>query len=152
MAEWRMSDEEFERQYAEARKRGEERLRTEPRARSAYYDPATKRLIVELLNGCVFICPTDLLQGLRGASAEDLADFELMPRGFDLHWKKLDAQFTVAGLLNGLFGTRAWMVELERSGWSAAKPEAARGSVEKSKRAGAKTAEATRSGRGRKVA
>jgi hypothetical protein len=111
-----ISDEEFERQYAEAVKRGKERLKTEPRAKSATYDPKTRRIIIELLNGCVFIVPVDLMQGLRGASDEDLMDFSLMPRGFDLHWHKLDAQFTVFGLLQGLFGTKRWMAELERTG------------------------------------
>jgi hypothetical protein len=91
-------------------------MKTEPRATSAHYDPATGRLVIELANGCVFVVPVDLLQGLRGASDQDLADFELMPRGFDLHWKKLDAQFTVAGLLAGRFGTKTWMTELERAG------------------------------------
>jgi hypothetical protein len=111
-----ISDEEFERQYAEAVKRGKERLKTEPRAKSATYDPKTRRVIIELLNGCVFIVPVDLMQGLRGASDEDLMDFSLMPRGFDLHWHKLDAQFTVFGLLQGIFGTRRWMAELGRTG------------------------------------
>ncbi len=111
-----ISEEEFERQYAEAVKRGKERMKTEPRAKSAAYDPKTRRVIIELMNGCVFIVPVDLMQGLRGASDEDLADFSLMPRGFDLHWHKLDAQFTVFGLLQGLFGTKRWMAELGRSG------------------------------------
>ncbi len=148
MGKWEYTEEELERMHAEAVKRGEERLRTEPRAKSAYYDPATRRLVIELLNGCAFICPIDLLQGLRGASAEDLADFRLMPPGFDLHWKKLDAQFTVAGLLNGEFGTRAWMAELERHGWSthaATKREAA-------KESGKKGASVAGARRGRKVA
>ncbi len=111
-----ISEEEFERQYAEAVKRGKERMKTEPRAKSAAYDPKTRRVIIELMNGCVFIVPVDLMQGLRGASDEDLMDFSLMPRGFDLHWHKLDAQFTVFGLLQGLFGTKRWMAELGRMG------------------------------------
>ena len=110
-----ISDEEFERQLAEANKRGQERLRTEPRAKRASYDPTTRRVLIELRNGCTLLVPVDLMQGLRGASDEDLADFSLMPRGFDLHWHKLDAQFTVVGLLNGLFGTKKWMAELSRT-------------------------------------
>ena len=56
------------------------------------------------VNDCVFIVPVDLMQGLRGASDEDLMDFSLMPRGFDLHWHRLDAQFTVFGLMQGRCG------------------------------------------------
>ena len=144
MGKWEYTEQELEQMHAEATKRGEERMRTEPRARAAHYDPATQRLIVELLNGGVFICPTDLMQGLRGASAEDLADFKLMPRGFDLHWKKLDAQFTVEGLLKGQFGTRAWLAELERNGWAAAESNAHRKNGRQSKRAGAKAASVQR--------
>jgi hypothetical protein len=110
-----ISDEEFERQFAEAEQRGKERLKTEPRAKSSRYDPTARRVIIELLNGCTLFVPVDLMQGLHGAADEDLADFTLMPRGFDLHWHKLDAQFTVVGLLNGLFGTKKWMAELNNA-------------------------------------
>ena len=103
MAKWNMSDEEFERQYAEAKQRGEARMKTEARAKAARFDPAAKQLVIELHNGCVCSCPTALLPGLRGASAADLSDFELMPGGFDLHWKRLDVQFTMAGLLDEFF-------------------------------------------------
>ncbi len=141
---WTYTEAELDRMFKEADKRGKERLKTEPRAKSATYDPKTRRVIIELLNGCVFIVPVDLLQGLRGASDEDLADFSLMPRGFDLHWHKLDAQFTVFGLLQGRFGTKRWMAELERSGsriLSGAKRAAARanGGIGARSRAGATT-------------
>lgn len=114
MVKWRMSDEEFERQFEEATKRGEEALKTEPRAKSAFYDRASKRIIVELLNGCTFMFPTNLAQGLRGAADDDLAEVEVMPFGFALHWEKLDADLTVAGLMAGRFGTKRWMAELEQ--------------------------------------
>jgi Protein of unknown function (DUF2442) len=106
--------------FEEADRRGKGRLKNEPRASRAIYDAQTRRLIVELLNGCALMVPVDLMQGLQGASDEDLADFQLMPRGFDLHWKALDAQFTIAGLLAGKLGTKVWMVELERGGRKAA--------------------------------
>lgn len=84
--------------------------------------PGRRRAMVELLNGCVLMCPVDLLQGLRGAPDAALADVELMPRGLDLHWKKLDVQFTIAGLLRGVFGTKAWLAELGRVGGRVASP------------------------------
>ena len=118
MPKWNMSDEEFERQYAEAKKRGEARMKTEPRAKAARFDPAAKQLVIELHNGCVCSCPTALLPGLRGASAADLTDFdltdfELMPGGFDLHWKRLDVQFTTAGLLDEFFYAKPRIQESE---------------------------------------
>src|SRR5438132_6795974 len=87
---WTYTEEQLERMFKEADKRGKERLKREPRALRAEYDPQSRRLVIELLNGCVFIVPVDLMQGLRGATDEELKDFELMPRGFDLHWKMLD--------------------------------------------------------------
>ena len=132
MAKWNMSDDEFERQYAEAKQRGEARMKTEPRAQAAHFDPAAKQLIVELGNGCVCSCPADLLPGLRGASAAELADFELMPGGFDLHWKRLDVQFTVAGLLNEFISAHPTGASMKR--------EVSRVKAEKHKRAGAEPA------------
>lgn len=113
-----MSDEEFERQFAQATKRGERRLQTEPRAESAYYDTRHGRVVIELTNGCVFMFPSHLAQGLRKASARELKEIEVMAHGVALRWPKLDADFTVAGLVSGIFGTRAWMAELGRRGGS----------------------------------
>jgi hypothetical protein len=33
--------------------------------------------------------------------------------GDGLHWETLDTDFTVAGLLAGVFGTKRWMAELQ---------------------------------------
>ncbi|MBV9958438.1 MAG: DUF2442 domain-containing protein [Acidobacteria bacterium] len=118
MVKLKMSDEEFERQYREAVKRGEESMKTEPQARSARYDHESDRLIIELKNGATFMIPCDLVQGLRGADPELVAEVELLPRGAALHWKTLDVDFSVAGLLMGLFGTKTWMSELGRQGGS----------------------------------
>jgi hypothetical protein len=122
---WTYTEEELDRMFKEADRRGEEAMKTEPRATRATYDAPARRLKIELLSGCVFIVPVDLMQGLRGASDEDLADFKLMPRGMDLHWGKLDAQFTVAGLLAGRFGTKKWMAKLQRA-WSRSPSQAKR--------------------------
>jgi hypothetical protein len=129
-----MSEEEFERQYRAAVERGRERTETEPSAERAYYDERNDRVIVELDNECVFMFPPDRAQGLRGATARDLSEIEVMPTGYALRWPRLDADFTVAGLLAGVFGTKAWMSELGREGGSAtseAKAAAARGSGRK---------------------
>ncbi len=103
----------------------------EPRARSARYDRAKSRLIIELQNGVVLMIPTALLQGLDGASAKDLAAVEILADGYALHWPSLDADFTVPGLVQGIFGTDKWMREIAsqflseagRKGGSASTPE-----------------------------
>ncbi len=103
--------------------RGQQRLLTEPQASSARYDRRTGRVRVELTNGCSFVFPARSLQGLAEASDAELARIEIMGIGYGLHWPALDADFTVPGLLMGIFGTRAWMTsELARRAGPATPP------------------------------
>ncbi len=131
-----MGDEEFERQYKAAIKRGEQRMASKPSATSARYDQSANRIVVELNNGSTFIFPPELAQGLRDASAKDLADVVVMPTGYALRWERLDADFTVIGLLAGIFGTKAWMSELSRKGGSARSEAKASAVRENGKRGG----------------
>ena len=96
-------------QIADAERRGTELLLTEPRAKSARFDVSTGRIIVDLVNGCSFAFPPELAQGLQDATAEQLAEVEVLGRGIGLHWESLDADLSVPGLLTGLFGTKAFM-------------------------------------------
>ena len=114
MPEWRMSDEEFERQFAEATKRGKEAMKRESRVEAVRYDRRRKRIVVELIDGCTFMFPPELAQGLAGASAEDLSDVRVMGPGFALGWDKLDVHFSVAGLMSGRYGNNAWMAQIEK--------------------------------------
>jgi hypothetical protein len=109
----RFTEAELLAQIAEADARTAEEDRTEPRARAATFDPATRRVRIELKNGCAYEFPADLGQGLRGASAEDLAQIEVFPGGIGLRWDTLDVDLSVTGLVFGVFGTRAWMRQLE---------------------------------------
>ena len=106
---------EFDRQYAAAKKRGEYQLQTTPRAETAYYDAKRKRVVVELSNGCVFMFPPELAQGLAEASAKDLADVRVMPSGFAIGWDKLDVHFSLTGLMAGEFGNKDWMAQQKRN-------------------------------------
>jgi hypothetical protein len=92
-----------------AQRRGRRLAATEPRATGARYHARSGRVTVKLSNGCTFAFPARALQGLGRASDTQLAKIALSPLGTGLHWPLLDADFTVAGLLMGLFGTRAWM-------------------------------------------
>lgn len=137
-----MSEEEFERQYRAAVKVGKQRMESEPSAVRAHYDARSDRVVVELNNGCSFIFPPGLAQGLRGASAADLSEIEIMPTGYALRWPRLDADFTIPGLLAGIFGTKAWMSELGRLA----------GSVRSERKAAAVRENGRRGGRPRKTA
>jgi hypothetical protein len=100
-------------QIAEADARTAEEDRTEPRALAATFDAATRRVRIELKNGCVFEFPADLAQGLRHAPAAVLAQVEVYPGGIGLRWDSLDADFSVPGLVAGRFGNKARMRQIE---------------------------------------
>ncbi|HTV36083.1 MAG TPA: DUF2442 domain-containing protein [Xanthobacteraceae bacterium] len=103
-----MSD-DLETLVAEAERRGQRSLRTEPRARTARYDRRTGRVHVALTNGCTFAFPARSAQGLQCASDAELAQVEILGLGIGLHWECLDVDLSVPGLLAGLFGTKAYM-------------------------------------------
>jgi hypothetical protein len=111
---YKYTEEEFEKMYQEAVKRGEERRRTEPCALSAKYDRKSNRLVLELHNKLTLFVPCDLLQGLRGAKPELISEVELWSDGAALHWEKLDADFRVESLLQGTFGGKTWMEALRK--------------------------------------
>jgi hypothetical protein len=110
------SQEELQKQFAEATRHAAETDRVEPRAVSASYDKKTARIVLELSTGVVVSIPPGLLQGLTKASPHDLSNVVVSPQGTALHWTTLDADFSVSGLLAGVFGTRAWMAEVGRKG------------------------------------
>ena len=99
---------------------------TEPRAASARYDKQADRIVVELTNGCTFAFPPRLAQGLEHAAADQLGNIELSAAGYGLHWEALDVDFTVPGLVSGIFGTRAYMARRAGQATSPAKAAAAR--------------------------
>ena len=75
----------------------------------ARYDHANALLILELKSGQRIAIPTEDIQGLAGAAPEDISDIELLGPGTGLHWEKLDADFSVRGLVAGRYGSEKWM-------------------------------------------
>jgi Protein of unknown function (DUF2442) len=116
MGRWEYTEQEMEKMFDEATIRGKLASTTEPQAKSVHYDRGTNRVIVDLKNGATFIFPCELAEGLRDASAVDLNRVVLGPRGASLHWEKLDVDFSITGLMSGIFGTKAWMARLQRKG------------------------------------
>ena len=109
-----------------ARERGRRALVEEPRAIAARYDRRRGKIVVDLANGCSFAFPPELAQGLNEASEEDLAAVEVLGLGSGLQWERLDVDLSVAGLLAGLFGTKAWLARQGGAAVSPAKAAAAR--------------------------
>lgn len=110
-------------QLKAAEARGREMLASEPRARAARYDRASGRIVVDLVNGCSFAFPAELVEDLHGADPQALADVRVDGAGFNLHWPALEADLYVPSLLAGVFGTRAWMTrEMARIAGRATSP------------------------------
>ena len=112
-AKKRLTKAEILAQLPAAEARAAEADRTEPRALAATFDPGTRRVRIHLKNGCAYEFPADLCQGLRGISADVLAQVEVYPYGLGLRWDALDVDFSVPGLVAGRFGNKAWMRQIE---------------------------------------
>jgi hypothetical protein len=106
--------------------RGDAAWGHEPRAAAVRYDPVARQVVISLTNGCTFSFPPHLVQDLENATDEDLAAVESLGAGYGLHWEALDVDISVPGLLNGLFGTAAYMARRAGAATSPAKAAAAR--------------------------
>ncbi len=109
---WTYSDNELAKMFEASDLRGQAALQNEIQARAAHYDALNHRLVIELESGATFSVPCERLQGLSEAAPADIASVELGLRGASLHWEKLDQDFSVNGLVQGIFGTRQWMEKL----------------------------------------
>jgi hypothetical protein len=129
-----ISEEELDVQIANAKAVALKADATEPRAISVSFDRSSGLIVIALKNGTFFSFPPILVQGLENATAEDLDDVWLDASGSSVHWDRLDADFNIARLVAGIFGTKVWMSELGRKGGqvtSAAKAEASRNNGKK---------------------
>jgi Protein of unknown function (DUF2442) len=154
-SKWAISDDEFERQFAAATQRGKAERAKGVHATAARYDKVTKRIIVELANGATLIIPAQLMQGLQNATAKELAEIEILGVGSGLYWPQLEADISVAGLLQGIFGSKSWMTELGRAGGkvtSEKKQTAAQANGKLGGRPKSKVAPVTKSSRLKKAA
>lgn len=116
-------------------------MNASPRPLSARYDRRSKKIVVALDTGIDIAFRPEDAQGLAGASPEDLAAVTVSRLG--LHWDRLDADLSIAGILAGRLGSARWMASLMGSkggrARSPAKAAAARANGQKGgrpKRAG----------------
>jgi len=130
-------------EFTVATRRAAARRATGPVAVAARYDRRRDRVIVSLNNGLELAFPPHIAQGLELAVPADLTGIELSPSGFGIHFPKLDAHLYLPALLQGVFGSKAWM---------AAQLGAAGGRVRSAAKAAAARANGKRGGRPRKVA
>lgn len=81
---------------------------------------------MELESGATFAFPPRLVQGLHDATPAQIAEVEVIGAGYGLHWESLDLDYSVPGLMNGVFGTAEWMAAKAGRATSPAKAAAAR--------------------------
>lgn len=134
---------DLDRMFDKAARRGRRSLADEPRAKTARYDRARGRVVVDLTNGCSFAFPARVAQGLDDATDAELAAVEILGAGYGLHWEKLDVDLSVPGLLAGIFGTKTYMDRLRAS---------RAGSATSARKARAARKNGKKGGRPRKVA
>jgi hypothetical protein len=82
----------------------------------ATYDAVNDVIILHLSNGRRAVFPREDLQGLQNATAEQIANIEILGPGTGLHWEELDADLYIPALLQGIYGSKKWMAEVGRKG------------------------------------
>lgn len=117
-----------------ARAAGTETVKRGPVAVAARYRAGM--IFVELSSGVEVRFPVKLAQGLESASPKDLADIRIEARGLGLHWPRLDVDFYVPSLLQGVLGTKKWMTEIGKLGGSATSAAKAKAAAENGKLGG----------------
>jgi len=103
-----------------ARTRAQERKSHVPQATGAAYNPATGLVCIRLSNGVVIGLPAAQTQGLETADSKSLSKICISPSGYGIHFPKLDVDLYLPALMEGIFGTQAWMAERGRKGGQAA--------------------------------
>ena len=102
-------------QAAKARWTEERAIRPIPVA--ARFDRESERIVVDFANGATFLVPARALEGLEHATLDQLAEVELLGET-GLHWETLDVDYTIQGLMAGIFGSRAFLEAQRRGGQS----------------------------------
>ena len=120
MGEFELED----RHYEAATRRGEAERAASPIPSSIRFDADSGRLVVEFTNGAALLVPARSLQGLEDASDTELAAVELLGQT-GLHWESRDVDFTIAGLMRGIFGTAQFMAAQRKGGQSRSPAKAA---------------------------
>lgn len=108
------------RQMQAARTRAQELKTHGPQATGATYNPDTGLVCIRLSNGIVIGLPAAQTQGLEAANAKNLSAIRISPSGYGIHFPKLDVDLYLPALMEGIFGTKAWMAERGRKGGQAA--------------------------------
>ena len=90
---------ELRRNFAWASLAGRRAARQEPRAASARYLSRIRTLEIGLTSGVTLKIPIQLIPELKHARPRDIRTVEVLGRGGGLHWKRLNVDLSVPGLV-----------------------------------------------------
>jgi hypothetical protein len=80
-------------------------VKTDERVSNVSFD--ADRLIVDLMDGRTIAVPLAWYPRLLEASSEQRADWEIAGAGYGIHWRQIDEDLSVDGLLRGAPAARA---------------------------------------------
>jgi len=116
----------LERLNQDAVLRGQVADRIEPRAEGAVYDSKRDLVFVSLGGGYAFGFPPEAVEGLQGATAQELSQVRISPSGDGLHWEGRDVDVSLTGLMMRALKLREWAPRILGQIRSEAKARAAR--------------------------
>ncbi len=96
-------------EFKTAGKRMEKMRKAIPYAVAARYEPKLHRVLVTLNNHLEVAINPEQTQTLQGKPAAALKAIEISPSGYALFFPTLDDGIYLPGILQGVFGTNAWM-------------------------------------------
>ena len=96
--------------FEAAEARAAELVAAGPIAVAARYDRRIGRIVVRLSSGIEIAFAARDTEGLERARPTDLEPIEISPSGLGLHFPKLDADLYLPALLEGVLGSRRWLL------------------------------------------
>jgi hypothetical protein len=111
-----ITQQEIDKQIDAAMAHSAEHIISEPKACEVHYNKQSRKIIIHFDNDCTFECPVSLLQGVCDLTDDEIAQVELTPAGWGITWSDNDLDFGVNELVQGVFGTKAWMKEIAAKG------------------------------------
>ncbi|HEX3465566.1 MAG TPA: DUF2442 domain-containing protein [Candidatus Elarobacter sp.] len=123
-------------ELAEARRRGKEAARVEPRAERISYDTRKKAVVLHLRRGAIVSLPVDRIRWLEGASVRQLRALYADRAGDAIISDELDVHISINGLLSDLIGLTGPAAMMGTAGSDAASPAKAAAAGANGKRGG----------------
>ena len=111
-----LTQQEIDNQIEAAIARSAEQNLFQPQACDVLYDDTSRKIVIKFDNGCQFECPVSLLQGVCNLTDDEIAKVKLTPAGWGLTWEDADLDLGVNELVQGIFGTKAWLKEIAAKG------------------------------------